>query len=52
MLAHSWFEQVLGPNFNLYVLGAVVMILGIGVLVSLIELRWHGTAAPVQGEVE
>jgi tellurite resistance protein TerC len=40
MLAHSWFERVLGPNFNLYLLGAVVMILGIGVLVSLIERRW------------
>jgi tellurite resistance protein TerC len=42
MLAHSWFERVLGPNFNLYLLAAVLMILGVGVLVSLIELRWHG----------
>ena len=41
MLAHSWLERVLGPNFNLYLLATVVLILGIGVLVSLIELRWH-----------
>src|SRR5678815_3476278 len=41
MLAHSWFERVLGPNFNLYLLAAVITILGIGVIVSLIELRWH-----------
>lgn len=41
MLAHSWLERVLGPNFNLYLLATVVLILGIGVLVSLVELRWH-----------
>jgi tellurite resistance protein TerC len=41
MLAHSWLEHVLGPNFNLYLLGAVVMILGLGVIASLIELRWR-----------
>jgi tellurite resistance protein TerC len=41
MLAHSWFERVLGPNFNLYLLAAVLVILGTGVIVSLIERRWH-----------
>jgi tellurite resistance protein TerC len=41
MLAHSWLERVLGPDFNLYMLATVVVILGTGVLVSLIELRWH-----------
>jgi len=41
MLAHSWFERVLGPNFNLYLLAAVITILAIGVIISLIELRWH-----------
>jgi tellurite resistance protein TerC len=41
MLAHSWFERVLGPDFNLYMLAAVIVILGTGVLVSLIELWWH-----------
>ncbi len=41
MLAHAWLEQVLGPNFNLYLLGTVIVILGTGVLISVIELRWH-----------
>lgn len=41
MLAHSWLERLLGPNFNLHLLVTVLVILGIGVLVSLIELRWH-----------
>jgi tellurite resistance protein TerC len=41
MLAHTWLEQVLGPNFNLYLLATVIVILGTGVLVSVIELRWH-----------
>jgi tellurite resistance protein TerC len=41
MLAHSWFERVLGPDFNLYLLAAVLGILGTGVIVSLIELRWN-----------
>ena len=41
MLAHSWLERVLGPDFNLYLLGAVVVILAIGVLVSVITLRWR-----------
>jgi hypothetical protein len=40
MLAHSWLHQVLGPDFNLLLLAAVVAILGIGVLVSIVELRW------------
>jgi TerC family integral membrane protein len=42
MLAHSWLEQMLGDNFNLYMLGVVVAILGLGVFVSLIALRWRG----------
>ena len=41
MLAHSWLERVLGLDFNLYTLAAVIVILGTGVLVSLIELRWR-----------
>ena len=41
MLAHSWFERVLGPDFNLYLLAAVLFILGTGVIVSLIEVRWN-----------
>jgi tellurite resistance protein TerC len=41
MLAHTWLERVLGPDFNLYMLAAVIVILATGVLVSLAELRWH-----------
>jgi tellurite resistance protein TerC len=40
MLAHSWLERALGPNFSLYLLAIVIVILGTGVLVSLIDLRW------------
>ena len=42
MLAHAWLERMLGPNFNLYMLAAVMAILGSGVIVSIIELRWRG----------
>jgi tellurite resistance protein TerC len=41
MLAHSWLKRVLGPDFNLYLLGVVVLILAVGVIASLIELRWR-----------
>ena len=41
MLAHTWLEAALGPNFNLYLLATVIVILGTGVLISVIELRWH-----------
>ena len=40
MLAHTWLERVLGPDFNLYLLATVLVILGAGVVVSLIEVRW------------
>ena len=40
MLAHTWLERVLGPDFNLYLLATVLAILGAGVAVSLIEVRW------------
>jgi tellurite resistance protein TerC len=41
MLAHTWFERVLGEHFNLYLLATVILILATGVLVSLIDTRWH-----------
>jgi len=41
MLAHTYLERVLGPDFNLYMLAAVIVILATGVLVSLVELRWR-----------
>jgi len=34
MLAHTWLKAALGPNFNLYLLGAVLGILAAGVLAS------------------
>ena len=46
MLAHSWLEQVLGPNFNLYMLATVIVILGTGVLLSLIGREAHDSPAP------
>lgn len=41
MLAHSWLERALGPDFNLYLLALVLLILGGGVLVSIAEVRWR-----------
>jgi len=34
MLFHSWFKAWLGPNFNFFLLGAVLLILAVGVLAS------------------
>jgi len=39
MLAASWLKEVIGPNFNLYLLGAVMLILATGVVASLIANR-------------
>lgn len=41
MLTHSWLKAALGPNFNLYLLVAVLGILAAGVLAS----WWHRPAA-------
>ena len=46
MLAHSWLHRVLGPDFNLLLLAAVLAILGIGVLVSIVEIRWGRADQP------
>jgi tellurite resistance protein TerC len=45
MLAHGWLKEVLGPNFNLYLLAAVLLILGSGVLASVVALKWRARAA-------
>ena len=34
MLAHSWLKAWLGPNFNFYLLGLVLLILATGVVAS------------------
>jgi tellurite resistance protein TerC len=44
MLAHSWLKDVLGPNFNLYLLATVLLILAVGVLASVVALRWRTRA--------
>jgi tellurite resistance protein TerC len=49
MLAASWLKETIGPNFNLYLLAVVLLILGSGVAASIIaKRRSRGTrvAAP------
>ena len=48
MMIHGWLKEVLGPNFNLYLLGVVVLILATGVIASL--LRPVAKAAPTAAE--
>jgi len=45
MMAHGWLKAQLGPNFNLYLLGLVVLILAAGVLASLVASRRDEAAA-------
>lgn len=42
MMTHKWLKEQLGENFNLYLLGVVVMILAAGVIVSLVKPRSSG----------
>jgi tellurite resistance protein TerC len=49
MLAHGWLKEVLGPNFNLYLLAAVLLILGGGVLASVVALRWRSRSPQRRG---
>jgi len=37
MLAHTWLDEMLGPNFNVYLLAAVLLVLAAGVGVSLMR---------------
>jgi tellurite resistance protein TerC len=39
MLAAEWFKALLGHNFNFYLLGVIFLILGVGVVASLIANR-------------
>ena len=39
MLAAEWLKDVIGPSFNFYLLGIVALILGIGVMASVIVSR-------------
>ncbi len=39
MLAAEWLKDIIGPSFNFYLLGIVAVILGVGVLASVIMAR-------------
>src|SRR5678815_907602 len=39
MLAAEWLKDIIGPSFNFYLLGIVALILGVGVLASVIVTR-------------
>jgi predicted tellurium resistance membrane protein TerC len=39
MLAAEWLKDAIGPSFNFYLLGIVALILGVGVLASVIVTR-------------
>ena len=39
MMVHSWLKALLGPHFNLYLLGVVLLILAAGVGASLVSAR-------------
>jgi tellurite resistance protein TerC len=44
MLAAEWLKDVVGPSFNFYLLGIVALILGIGVIASMIVTRREAQA--------
>jgi tellurite resistance protein TerC len=44
MLAHQPIEDALGENFNVYLLGVVLLILGIGVVASLLHRTGNATS--------
>jgi tellurite resistance protein TerC len=50
MLAHSWLKELLGPNFNLYLLLVVLAILAGGVLASWRPRRGTAAGATEGGE--
>jgi tellurite resistance protein TerC len=47
MLTHTWLKEVLGSNFNLYLLGVVLLILAGGVVVSLLVPKKEVATPPV-----
>ena len=44
MMVHGRLKDLLGPSYNLYTLGLVLLILAIGVVASLVERRRRGRA--------
>jgi tellurite resistance protein TerC len=51
MLTHSWLKAWLGPGFNLYLLGLVLLILGAGVLASWLHRDPRSRPSPSKVEV-
>ncbi len=49
MMIHVWLKEVLGPNFNLYLLAVVVLILATGVIASLLRPAAKVEAAGAAG---
>jgi tellurite resistance protein TerC len=39
MMAHGWLKALLGPGFNFYVLGVIALIIGTGVIASIVAGR-------------
>ena len=49
MLAAEWLKDYVGPSFNFYLLGIVALILGIGVVASIVVTRREErTAVPTE----
>ena len=49
MLAAEWLKDVVGPNFNFYLLGIVALILGVGVAASIVVTRREERSAEPTG---
>jgi predicted tellurium resistance membrane protein TerC len=50
MLAAEWLKGTIGPSFNFYLLGIVALILGVGVLASVIVTRREGRQVDRQAD--
>ena len=44
MMTHTWLKEMLGSNFNLYLLAAVIFILAGGVVASLLAAKAAGSS--------
>ena len=52
MLAHSWLENLLGEHFTLYLLAAIVAILGGGIIASAVRSRRERSAPRPQPQAQ
>jgi tellurite resistance protein TerC len=39
MMTHAWLKETLGPNYNIYTLGVVFLVLAAGVVASIVSRR-------------